>query len=65
VLGNVPGLHAASMLPFRTRGSLEDPKTSADLELFGKEVLKQLAPEKLIEKGIEEGLKDLFKPKGK
>ncbi len=57
LVGQVPVLDAASMVPFRTRGSLDDPKTSADLELFAKNILKQVDPTKLIEKGLEGLLK--------
>ena len=60
ILGDaVPVLDAASMLPFRTKGSMDDPETGADLELFGKTFVKSLRPDKLIEKG----LGDLFKKK--
>lgn len=62
ILGDaVPVLDAASMLPFRTKGSMDDPETGADLELFGKTFVKNLRPDKLIEKG----LGDLFKKKDK
>lgn len=60
ILGDaVPVLDAASMLPFRTKGSMDDPDTGPDLELFGKTFVKSLRPDKLIEKG----LGDLFKKK--
>jgi hypothetical protein len=61
LLGQAPVLDAASMVPLRTRGSFDDPKTSADLELFAKSIVKQIDPGKVIEKGLDE----LFKKKGK
>ncbi len=60
ILGDaVPVLDAASMLPFRTKGSMDDPETGPDLELFGKTFIKSLRPDKLIEKGLQ----DLFRKK--
>jgi hypothetical protein len=66
ILGDNPATQAATMLPFRTRGPYGDPnskpRTEPDLDLFAKDVVKSLRPERLIEKG----LNDLFgKPKDK
>lgn len=59
LLNEVPILDAATMVPFRTKGSFDDPKTGADLELFGRNLLQNVNPGKLIEKGLDE----LFKKK--
>lgn len=55
--GASPIISAASMMPFRTKGSMDDPSTRPDLELFGKQFLNQLKPENLIERGLGELLK--------
>lgn len=63
ILGDaMPVLDAASMLPFRTEGSMDDPETGPDLELFAKTFVKSLRPDRLIEKGLQD-LGDLFKKK--
>jgi hypothetical protein len=61
--GAAPQMELASMLPFRTRGSLDNPKTEPDLKLFAETALKTIKPEKIIEKGIGELLKGLGKKK--
>lgn len=62
-IGKLPGVGEiitdATMLPFRTRGTFENKKTEPDLELFAKEFIGQLRPDKLLEKGLQ----DLLKPK--
>ncbi|MCC6675986.1 MAG: hypothetical protein IT436_02475 [Phycisphaerales bacterium] len=62
-IGKIPGVGQiitdATMLPFRTRGTFEKQKTEPDLELFAKEFVGQIRPDKIIEKGLE----DLFKKK--
>jgi hypothetical protein len=55
--GASPIINAASMMPFRTKGSMDKPSTRPDLELFGKQFLNQLKPENLIERGLGELLK--------
>jgi hypothetical protein len=55
--GASPIINAASMMPFRTRGSMDNPSTRPDLELFGKQFLNQLKPESLIERGLGELLR--------
>ncbi|GDX98226.1 hypothetical protein LBMAG48_06300 [Phycisphaerae bacterium] len=42
------GLDRMSTLPFRTRGSMDKPETNADLELFGKQTIKNINPGNLI-----------------
>lgn len=68
-LGNVPVLSdvlkAATLMPFKTSGSFDNPKTEPDLEQFVKEFGKSIRPDELLKKGLEEGLGDLFKKKGK
>ena len=54
LVGEAPILDKASMVPFRTRGSYDDPKTSADLDLFAKNVLKQVNPVDLLKKGLDQ-----------
>ncbi len=50
----------ATKFPFRTRGSLDDPKTVPDVELFAKDLVGNV----LKEPGkILEGIGDLIKPK--
>jgi hypothetical protein len=56
VLGQIPGLNEATMVPFRTKGSLDNPGTKPDLELFVKDVVGTLKPEKVVDQ-----LGDLFK----
>lgn len=59
-LGKIaPVIQAVDMMPFRTRGSLDNPSTTPDLELFAKTFIEKLSPEKLIQ----DVLGDLFKPK--
>ncbi|MFO0830902.1 MAG: hypothetical protein U0637_03555 [Phycisphaerales bacterium] len=60
LLGKTPVLDNASMVPFRTKGPMDDPRTNADLELFGKNLLKSVDPSKLLEQGL-----DLLKKKDK
>ncbi len=55
--GEDKDLSAATMVPWRTRGTFERNKTEPDLELFAKEVIKKLKPEDLIKKGVEDLLK--------
>lgn len=50
-------LAEATMVPWRTRGTFENNKTEPDLELFVKQVVKQLKPEDLIKKGLGDLLK--------
>jgi hypothetical protein len=64
-LGKLPGLEPLTMIPIRTRGSLDNPKTAIDPESIAKEAIKNLSPDNILKKGLEDGLKDLFKPKGK
>lgn len=55
-----PGTVDALMkLPFRTRGSMDNPKTEPDLELYASNVVKNLKPGNLLPKEIG----DLLKPK--
>ncbi|HLP85278.1 MAG TPA: hypothetical protein VK157_13095, partial [Phycisphaerales bacterium] len=49
------GLDSVSMLPFRTRGSLDKPNTNADLELFAKQTIKNVNPGNLID-GLLKGI---------
>ncbi len=49
-------LEAASLLPFRTKGSLDAPSTSPDLALFAETTVKNLNPVDVIK-----GIGDLFK----
>jgi hypothetical protein len=49
-------LEAASMVPFRTKGSLDKPTTSPDLQLFAETTVKKLNPVDVIQ-----GIGDLFK----
>lgn len=56
----LPGvLDAASLVPFRTSGSMDNPTTRVDPELMARNAVKAIDPEKLIK----DNLKDLFKPK--
>lgn len=66
VIGKVPGVGQiitdATMLPFRTHGTFESNKTEPHLELFAKEFVGQIRPDKLIEKGLGDII-DKIKPK--
>ncbi len=65
VLGKSPiKLDRMSMLPFRTKGSLDGAKTAPDLELFAKSFTGQLKPETILEQGGDL-LKDLIPKKKK
>jgi hypothetical protein len=46
--GAIPGIERATMMPFRTTGSFQKHETKPDLELFGKEFLTNLRPDKAI-----------------
>jgi len=50
---------ALTEVPFRTTGSMDNPKTAVDPELMAKNAVKGLNPEKLLK----DGLQDLLKPK--
>jgi hypothetical protein len=55
-LGRVaPVLKAADMVPFRTTGSLDNPTTKPDLELFAQTFIQNLSPEQAV-KGLLDGL---------
>lgn len=59
-LGGNSVLEAADKVPFRTSGSLDNPSTKPDMELFAKTFIQKLSPEQLIK----DRLKDLIpKPK--
>jgi hypothetical protein len=59
-LGGSAVLDAADKVPFRTSGSLDNPTTKPDMELFAKTFIQKLSPEQLIK----DRLKDLIpKPK--
>ncbi len=68
-LGNVPVLNeliqAATLMPFKTTGSFDNPKTEPDLERFVQEFGKRIRPDDLLKKGLEDGLGNLFKGKNK
>lgn len=51
--GIVPKIEEATMVPFRTRGSFDSPKTEPDVSEFGKNFIKTLRPDQII--------KDIFK----
>ena len=51
--GLIPKIEEATMVPIRTRGSFDNPKTEPDVEEFGKHFLDTIRPDKLI--------KDIFK----
>lgn len=57
--GAIPGIEKATMMPFRTSGSFEKHETKPDLELFGKEFINNIRPDKAIP-GL---LDDLLKKK--
>lgn len=65
ILGGDKGskLEDTLMVPWRTRGPYGKTKTEPDLELFAKEAIKELKPEDLLQKGLNDLLKD--KSKGK
>lgn len=50
---------ALTEVPFRTTGSMDNPKTAVDPELMAKNAVKGLNPEKILK----DGLQDLLKPK--
>jgi len=69
-LGNILGggdkganLEDTLMVPWRTRGPYGKTRTEPDLELFAKNIIKDLNPEDLLQKGLDELLKE--KPKNK
>lgn len=47
----------STLLPWRTRGSFGNTRTQPDLELFAKEFVRQIKPDDLIKRGIEDLLK--------
>ncbi len=55
----VVGLDNALMVPIRSRGPFSAVKTEPDMELFVKETLSNLRPDRVIERAID----NLFKPK--
>jgi len=58
ISGAVPLLEQATMIPFHTTGSFDDPKTEPDLQLYVKEAGRTLLrPDRLIKEGIQ----DIFK----
>ena len=59
LLGNTV-LEAASLLPFRTKGGIDNPSTLPDLQLFAETTLKNINPINVIE-----SIGDLFKKKPK
>ncbi|MBL8744854.1 MAG: hypothetical protein JNK58_00705 [Phycisphaerae bacterium] len=72
VVRSVPGIEALTMIPIRTHGSFDNPKSEVQLDLLVKEslpgALDKVIPEdikKVIPPEIGEGLKDLFKKKEK
>lgn len=71
-LANIPGLDALTMIPIRTHGSFDNPKTDVQLDLIVREAvpgaIEKALPDdikKVIPPEIGEGLKDLFKKKEK
>ena len=63
VLGQAaPVLDGGAMLPFRTRGPMDNPRTAPDLELFAKDFLKNVDTKGLIEQGLDRLLKDRLRP---
>jgi hypothetical protein len=67
-VGSISGLggavlEAATMIPFKTSGSLDKPSTKLDTAMFAKTVLKTLRPDNLLKQGAED-LKKLV-PGGK
>ncbi len=72
LIRNVPGIEALTMIPIRTHGSFDNPKSEVQMELLLREAIPgaidDLIPEdikKIIPPEIGEGLKDLFKKKKK
>ena len=56
----LPGVvEALTEVPFRTTGSMDNPKTSIDAEMVARNTVKKINPEKLLK----DGLGDLLKPK--
>lgn len=51
--GAIPLVEQATMMPFRTSGSFDNPRTRPDAELFAKEFIGTIRPDKII--------KDIFK----
>jgi len=53
-----PGLlDALTMIPFKTRGPMNQPRTGADAELLGKNLVNKINPENLIRDGLGDLLK--------
>ncbi len=48
LMGKLPIIEQTSMLPFRTTGSFDDPKTKPDLEAYAKNLGQELNPIKRI-----------------
>lgn len=55
--GAIPGLEKATMVPFRTKGTFEKQETKPDIELFGKEFLTNLRPDKAVGNVLDDLLK--------
>lgn len=71
-LKNVPGIDRLTMIPIRTHGSFDKPRSEVQMDLIVKEAIpsaiEKVIPDdvkKVIPKDIGEGLKDLFKKKEK
>jgi hypothetical protein len=63
LLNKVPVLGDASMLPFRTKGPLDNPTTAPDLELFAKTAVENIVNPADIGTKVEGLLKDVIRPK--
>jgi hypothetical protein len=65
VLGAAGGrlVNAATMVPIRTSGPLDNPSTGVDSRAFAENLRKNLKPEDLIKEGLGDLLKDQLKPK--
>ena len=65
VLGAAGGrlVSAATMVPIRTSGPLDNPSTGIDTKAFAENLRKNLKPEDLIKDGLGDLLKDQLKPK--
>lgn len=63
IINKVPVLGDASMLPFRTKGPLDNPSTAPDLELFAKTAVENVVNPADIGSKVEGLLKDVIKPK--
>lgn len=63
LLNKVPVLGDASMLPFRTKGPLDNPTTAPDLELFAKTAVENIVNPADLGTKVEGLLKDVIKPK--